>query len=252
MLSISNRNAVRVLALDRQEALNAFNGQLFDALVDGLIAARDDPAVRCVVITGMGRAFTAGADLAEMGTGSSYRPRHGFDGMVQTLLHYPKPVAAAVNGVGVGVGGTICGLVDFVFVAESARLRCPFAALGINPEAGSSYMFPLLMGWQKASWFLMSAEYLSADDCVASGLALRKFPDEGFLDAVLSEMAKVATNAPSSLRETKALMRLAHGEALKRVIEAESAALKRTVGSAENKEAIAAFMAKRPADFSRC
>lgn len=251
MLEITDHDAVRVLALDRQESLNAFNGQLFDALVDGLIEARDEPSVRCVVITGKGRAFTAGADLSEMDRGSDYRPRHGFDGMVQTLLDYPKPVAAAVNGVGVGVGGTICGLVDFVFVAESARLRCPFAALGINPEAGSSYMFPVLMGWQKASWFLMSADYLSADDCVDSGLALKKLPDDGFLEAVVGELARVARNAPSSLRETKMLMRMAHRDALQAVIKAESDALKRTVGSAENKEAIAAFMAKRSPDFSK-
>lgn len=249
MLETTDHGAVRVLALDRQDRMNAFNGPLFDALVDGLHQARDDASVRAVVITGKGRAFTAGADLSEMGQRTGYEPRHGFPGLVDTLLEYPKPVAAAVNGVGVGVGGTLCGLVDFVFVAESAGLRCPFAALGINPEAGSSYLFPLLMGWQRAHWFLLSAEYLDADQCVEAGLALRKFPDQAFLADVVGEMEKVARNAPSSLKETKALLRLAHGDALRRVIDAENEALKRMVGSAANQEAIRAFMEKRAPDF---
>jgi enoyl-CoA hydratase/carnithine racemase len=250
MLEITDDGAVRVLALDRPDVLNAFNGGLFDALVEGLLAAQDDDAVAVVVITGKGRAFTAGADLTEMGRRVE-PPKHGFAGMVDLLLDYTKPVICAVNGTAVGVGGTILGLVDVVFMAESAKVRCPFAALGINPEAGSSITFPAMMGPQKAAWFLYSAETLSAQDCLHAGMALEVLPDDRFLEHVLDRARILAARAPNSLRETKELLWAPRREALRAIVKAENEALKRTVGSAENREAIAAFMEKRDPDFSR-
>lgn len=249
MLEIRDEGAVRVLTLDRPEVLNAFNGALFDALTEGLLAARADDSVAVIVITGRGRAFTAGADLTEMGREVA-RPEHGFDGMVDVLLDYTKPVICAVNGTAVGVGGTILGLVDVVFMAEAAKVRCPFAALGINPEAGSSLTFPAMMGPQKAAWFLYSAETLSARDCVHAGMALEVFPDDSFMDQVLERARTLAARAPNSLRETKELLWAPRREALRAIVKAENAALKRTVGSPENREAIAAFMDKREPDFS--
>ncbi|MEE4361783.1 MAG: enoyl-CoA hydratase-related protein [Pseudomonadales bacterium] len=249
MIEIRNEGAVRVLALDRPEQLNAFNGALFDGLTEGLLAAQEDPAVSVVVITGKGRAFTAGADLTEMGRRVA-PPKHGFAGMVDLLIDYRKPVIAAVNGPAIGVGGTLCGLVDLVFMAESARMRCPFAALGINPEAGSSLTFPQLMGPQKAAWFLYSAETMDAHACRDAGIALEVFPDEGFLDAVLGRAGLIAQQAPNSLSETKQLMMAPRRDALRAMVAAENEALRRTVGSAENREAIAAFMEKRPPDFA--
>ena len=250
MLEITDDGAVRVLALDRQEVLNAFNGPLFDALTEGLIAARDDDAVSVVVITGKGRAFTAGADLSEMGQ-KVERPKHGFAGMVDVLIDYTKPVIVAVNGTAVGVGGTILGLVDIVFMAESAKVRCPFAALGINPEAGSSLTFPAMMGPQKAAWFLYSAETLTAQDCLHAGMALEVLPDDQFIDHVLERARTLASKAPNSLRETKELLWAPRREGLRAIVKAENEALTRTVGSAENREAIKAFMEKRAPDFSR-
>ncbi|HSG88524.1 MAG TPA: enoyl-CoA hydratase-related protein [Pseudomonadales bacterium] len=253
MLEIRDAGAVRVLALDRTDALNAFNGALFDALTDGLLAAQDDDGVSVVVITGNGRTFTAGADLNEMGQGAADRPpapRHGFAGMVEVLIDYTKPVVAAVNGAAIGVGGTICGLVDIVLMADSARMRCPFAALGINPEAGSSVTFPEMMGPQRAAWFLYSADTMSAQDCLHAGIALEVLPDDGFMEQVMTRAGKLAAQAPSSLRETKALLMAPRREGLRQAVAAENEALGRTVGSAENREAIRAFMEKRAPDFS--
>lgn len=251
MLQIEDHDGIRLLALDRPEALNAFNGPLYDALTDAIIDAGQADDVVLVCLTSRGRVFSAGADLAEMGGGSDYTPRHGFNGLVHTLLDFDKPFAVAVNGAAVGVGSTVCGLADFVFMAEGARMRCPFASLGINPEAGSSLLFPMMMGMQRAAWYLMSADFLDAKTCVEWGLALRSFPDAGFHDAVLAELARVAKNAPSSLRETKQLLRHAHRASILAVIAAENEALGRTVRSPENIEAISAFMEKRSPDFAR-
>lgn len=248
MLEIRNEGAVRVLTLAREDALNAFNGALFDALTEGLLEAQADDSVSVVVITGKGRAFTAGADLTEMGRKNT-PPKHGFAGMVDTLIDYTKPVVAAVNGAAIGVGGTLCGLVDIVYMAESAKMRCPFSALGINPEAGSSLTFPQIMGPQRAAWFLYAADTMSAQDCLHAGMALEVFGDDGFIDHVLERTAKVAAQAPNSLRETKELMWAPRRAALREIVAAENEALTRTVGSAENREAIAAFMEKRTPDF---
>ena len=237
MIETTDHGAIRVLALNREPQLNAFNGGLFDALVEGLQAAAEDGTVSVVVLTGKGRAFTAGADLTEMGQKTT-PPKHGFPGLLECLIDYPKPIIAAVNGVAVGVGGTICGLVDMVFMAESAKMRCPFAALGINPEAASS------------AWFLYSAETLSAQEAKATGIALDVFPDEGFLETVLAKAEVLARQAPNSLQETKALMMAPKKAAFREIIALENEALTRTVGSPENREAIAAFMEKRSPDFT--
>jgi enoyl-CoA hydratase/carnithine racemase len=250
MLETRDEGAVRVLTLAREDALNAFNGALFDALVEGLQAAQADDGVSVVVITGKGRAFTAGADLSEMGQRTD-PPKHGFAGLVDTLIDYTKPVIAAVNGAAIGVGGTLCGLVDIVFMAESAKMRCPFAALGINPEAGSSLTFPEMMGPQRAAWFLYSADTMSAQDCLHAGMALEVFGDDGFLGRVLERAGTLAAQAPNSLRETKELMWAPRREGLRAIVAAENEALTRTVGSPENREAIAAFMGKRAPDFSK-
>ena len=111
--------------------LNAFNTQQFELLANCLLEATEDEVTKVVVLTGAGRAFSAGADLAED------RPppedlKYGFQGCVDILIDFAKPLILAVNGVGVGIGATICGLADMVFMAENARLRCPFSALGLT------------------------------------------------------------------------------------------------------------------------
>jgi enoyl-CoA hydratase/carnithine racemase len=251
VVEIEQHGAVRLLTLNRPDKLNAFNAQLYDDLTEALLDAGNDDAATVVVLTGAGRAFSAGADLSEMGRRAATTPKHGFAGLVDTLIDYSKPVVAAVNGPAIGIGATLCGLVDLVFMAEGATLRCPFAALGLNPEAGSSLTFPERMGPQQAAWLLYSAESMNAADCVASGFALRAFPNESFLSEVLTHATTIARQAPNTLRETKQLLMFPRREMLRAVVAAESAALTRTVGSTENREAIAAFMEKRAPNFGR-
>jgi enoyl-CoA hydratase/carnithine racemase len=251
MVEEQRYGAVHLIALNRTDKLNAFNSAMYDALTDALLAAEQDDAVNVVVITGRGRVFTAGADLAEMGGRSGTPARHGFNGLVATMIDYTKPVIVGVNGAGIGIGGTLCGLADLVFMAESASIRVPFAALGINPEAGSSLTFPQLLGPQHAAWLLYSAESMSAADCVRTGFALEVFPNEEFLDQVLTRAQTIAAQAPNTLRETKRLLMLPKKELLQRIVADETATLGRTVGSPENREAIAAFLEKRLPDFSK-
>ena len=154
MLRVEDTGRVRVLTLDRPEALNAFNEALYDAVTDALIEAQADDGVAVVVLTGEGRAFSAGTDLLEMAARMSdpdFVPgRHGFPGLIDHLVAFDKPLICAVNGLGLGIGATILGLVDLAFMSTEARLKCPFTSLGVAPEAASSVTFPRLMGRQAA------------------------------------------------------------------------------------------------------
>jgi len=146
---------VRTLTLNRPEALNAFNEALYDATAEALLAAADAPQVAVVLLTGAGRGFSAGTDLAEMQariTDPNFTEgKHGFTGLIDALSAFPKPLICAVNGVGVGIGATILGYADLAFMSSTARLKCPFTSLGVAPEAASSYLLPQLVGRQNAT-----------------------------------------------------------------------------------------------------
>ena len=248
MLTITNQGRVRTAALNRPEALNAFNKRQFDEVAEAFLGAEQDDDCRVLVLTGTGRAFSAGADL---GPTTDYRPVHGLDGMLHAIVDFPKPFVLAINGLGVGIGATLAGLADFVFMAESARLRCPFSTLGLVAEAGSTRTFPALLGRQQAMWFLMASEWLNAAQCKDAGLALDVFPDDGFMDVVGEKAGHLAALPPESLVAAKRLIvDAAERERLKTVIAAENAALAKLSGGPANREAVAAFREKRQADFS--
>ena len=168
MLTITDQDRVRLLTLDRPDALNAFNEALYDAVSEALIEAAGDDAVATVVITGSGRAFSAGQDLLEMSeriTNPDFvQGTHGFPGLIDQLAAFPKPLLLAINGLGLGIGTTIIGFADLVFMSTDARLKCPFTSLGVAPEAASSLLFPRLLGHQNAAWVLLSAEWISAEE----------------------------------------------------------------------------------------
>jgi enoyl-CoA hydratase/carnithine racemase len=96
---------------------------------------------------------------------------HGFPGLVDQLVAFPKPLLCAVNGMALGIGGTMLAFADLVFMSTDARVRCPFTDLAVAPEAASSFTFPLLLGRQNATWALLSSEWLSAETCKEMGLA---------------------------------------------------------------------------------
>ena len=203
MLNVSDDNRVRTLTLNRPEALNAFNEALYDATAQALLTAADDPDVAVVVITGAGRAFSAGADLVEMQANIT-NPRenagqHGFFTMLDVLSAFPKPLICAVNGVGVGIGATILGYADLAFMSSDARLKCPFTSLGVAPEAASSFLLPRQVGRQNAAWILMSSEWITAAEALEMGLVWKVCePTEAARrDQTARECARVETDFES-------------------------------------------------------
>jgi enoyl-CoA hydratase/carnithine racemase len=243
---------VLLLTLNRPERRNAFNNQMWCELRDALALAREDGAVRSVVVTGAGAAFTAGQDLAEMGVREIDGEReHGFASFMDELVGFDKPLLAAVNGVGVGIGLTLLLHCDVVHVGDEARLRVPFVTLGVVPEAASSYLLPLRIGWQHAAEVLFTAAWIDAARAVELGIALRRYPAEQLLPATLELAEAIARQPLGSLRHTKRLLQAHLQEGVRRAREGEDAGFRERVGSPENVEAIRAFFEKRPADFSK-
>jgi enoyl-CoA hydratase/carnithine racemase len=209
-LQIDDENRVRTLTLNRPEALNAFNEALYDATAQALLDAAEDPEVAVVVLTGAGRGFSAGTDLAEMQariTDRDFREgKYGFRGLIDALSKFPKPFICAVNGVGVGIGATILGYADLAFMASTARLKCPFTSLGVAPEAASSYLLPQLVGRQNAAWLLMSSEWVDAEEALRMGLVWRVCDPEELLPEARRYAEILAARPISSLMAVKHTM----------------------------------------------
>src|SRR5215471_10629678 len=165
---------VRVLTLHRPSAANAFNGALCAALATALEAAAVDDDVSVVVNTGAGSVYTGGIDLRQM-TNRSSAPEPSivglgaFDDFFAALSTFPKPLLAAVNGAAVGIGVTMLPHVDIVLLSERARLRMPFTAMGVVPEAASTLRVPAQIGRQRAAELMFTAEWVDASRAVELG-----------------------------------------------------------------------------------
>jgi enoyl-CoA hydratase/carnithine racemase len=249
MIDVTKENRVMTLTLNRPEALNAANNAVYGGLRDGLKDAESDPGIAVVVITGNGRAFCAGQDLSEM-RGKSEPSQ--FPNMLKALTQFRKPVIAAVNGLGVGIGMTMLSHCDLVFMSSSARLRTPFPQLGLAPEAGSSYTFARVMGWQNAAYALMSGRWFSARECLDMGLVWRVCEPGQLMDEAYEVATEIAANPIPSLVATKELMLASGREAEAIAAHArESAAYAHLMGAPANAEAVKAFIEKREPDFGK-
>jgi len=253
-LRIVDDKRVRSFTLDRPEALNVFNEELYDALAQGLLDAAEDPTVAVALITGSGRAFSAGQDLLEMAQRiddpAFVTGRHSFPGFLDQLIAFPKPLVLAINGLGLGIGATIIGFADLVFMASDAKLKCPFTSLGVAPEAASSFTFPRLVGHQQATWTLMSSEWISAAQALEMGLVWRVCPPEMLLDEAGRHCQILASKPISSLMATKHVMTADLRASIATAREREDAAFAGLMGSPANAEAPAAFAEHREPDFT--
>jgi enoyl-CoA hydratase/carnithine racemase len=257
VLRIDDNDGVRLLTLDRPDALNAFDTPLYDAcaLAFREATARDD--IACVVLTGSGRAFSAGQDLGEMSridpTGANASDPAdagpGFPRFIDTVAAFEKPLLAAVNGLGVGIGMTVLLHCDIVVMARGARLRAPFVPLGVVPEAAGSLLMPAVMGGQRAALALYTGEWVTADDAVACGLALRVVEPDALIADTLELAGRIARMPVSSLMETKRLVLAGRIDAIRAARAREDQAFSRMVGAPANLEALTAFLEKREPDF---
>jgi enoyl-CoA hydratase/carnithine racemase len=214
MLRSEDHDDVRVLTLERPERRNAFDQAQYVALAQALADAAADDTVRCVVITGAGGCFSAGQDLDEMAAiaRGELPGADGFTRLLEQLETFPKPLIAAVIGAAVGIGATMLLHCDIVLVADNARLKFPFATMGVPPEAAASALLADTIGWQHASELLFTARWLDAHEAAAIGLALTVVPVDDALDRALDLAASIAANQPRAVQTAKRLLLASRGD----------------------------------------
>jgi enoyl-CoA hydratase/carnithine racemase len=244
-------DGVATIEIARPEKKNAITGAMYTALANAFDAAREDAAVRAILLTGQPGIFTSGNDIEDFVQRPASLEQAPSFAFMKALMNCDKPVVAAVTGAAIGIGTTMLLHCDFVYVSDEARLAMPFVGLGVVPEFGSSLIVPQLMGNARAAEKLLLGEPFTAAEAVECGIANAVLP----ADEVVRHARRVAErfNAlpPGAVRETKRLLRRARSAALLETIAVEGQVFGQRLQSPEAKEAFSAFFEKRKPDFSK-
>lgn len=250
---IERRGAVAVIRLNQPETMNAISPEVKAGLGAGVPALVDDPAVRCIVITGTGNAFCAGGDLRNM---KDRRAPQVMERMQQTyawverLVNGRTPVVAAVNGAAAGAGFSLAMLCDLVLVSDTASFRAGFPNIGAAPDLGLAYTLPRVIGVQRARELLLTNRRVTADEAVALGIALRAVPAASLMDEAMALATTIATGPSLSLGLTKMLLNEALGPTFPAFLEKEAMAQAVAFGGDQFAEGVRAFLEKRKPDFT--
>ena len=243
-------DGVLTIRLNRPEKKNALTRDMYDAMAAAFEQVDADPTLRVALLTGTGDIFTSGNDIGDFQARAASSRESSASRFLPAISTMQKPLLAAVNGPAIGVGTTMLMHCDLIIAATSARFVMPFTSLGLVPEAGSTLLFPRLLGMQRAAALLLLGESLDAQTALQWGF-VNRVVDAGRLMETAHEMAlRLAALPPQAVRLTKRLIR--HGEdGLAERMKEELALFRERLGSPEAAEAFKAFMEKRKPDFSR-
>lgn len=252
-------SGVATVRIDRPDALNALDLPTKVALRDALAEVAADDGVRCVVLTGTGRAFCVGQDLREhvanltAGSGElSTTVADHYNPIATTLATMDKPVVAALNGVAAGAGMSFALAADFRVMAESASMTTAFAGIGLSCDSGASYWLPRLVGPARAKDLLMFPRSVPAQECLELGLATHVVPADGF-DAAVAELAdRLAAGPTLAFAAIRHLVADGPVSTLADALSAEGASMRTTGATQDHRDAVEAFVAKeRPVFHGR-
>lgn len=238
------------IVFNRPEKKNALTRDMYAAVVDALVSADADPAIRVVILTGTGETFTSGNDIEDFRVRAAATNESAASPFLTTISTMQKPLIGAVNGAAIGVGTTMLAHCDLVVAARSARFVMPFTSLGLVPEAGSSLLFPRMIGNQRASALLLLGEPLSAETAFEWGFVNQVVDDAALMDTARGLAQRLAALPPQAVRETKKLIRHGAPDVTARIAE-ELELFRERLASPEAAEAFTAFVEKRKPDFSR-
>lgn len=202
-----SRDHILRIKINRPQKKNALTRTMYAAMADAIARADDDSDIRAVFLHGTQDCFTAGNDLKEFQAFRQDGNNKDVSNFLSTISRAQKPLVAAVGGVAVGVGTTMLLHCDLVYAGEGAKFSLPFAALGLCPEAASSFLLPRLIGHQRASELLLLGEPFSAAKACEIGLVNAVFPDAEFIDEAFTRVQKLVQQPPASVRITKALLK---------------------------------------------
>jgi len=242
---LARRGAVLAIGFNRPQRRNALTAAMYDAMASAIRAADSDESVRVILFHGSPDAFTAGNDLEDF----LERPPTGEDTPVfrflEAVSHFTKPLVAAVNGPAVGLGTTLLLHCDLVYAGDNARFSLPFVSLGLLPEFGSSYLLPLIAGYQRAAELLLLGEPFGPDQALAAGFVTRVVPAAETLAVAQAAADKLCALPEKSIRLTRSLMKSAHREAIVAQMRTEGAHFRTMLGEPAARAAFAAFLQKR-------
>jgi enoyl-CoA hydratase/carnithine racemase len=252
-IRVEDADGVRTVRFNRAAKKNAITRAMYSAMAQALNGASADASIRVVVIAGTEGVFTAGNDLMDFMEapphigGAETPPVEHF---MRSLMGCQKPVIAAVDGLAIGIGVTLLLHCDFAYTSDRSVFRTPFVDLALVPEFGSSVLLPGLTGRAVAGELLMLGESWDAARAERYGLVNAVFAPGALEGEVMARARALAAKAPEAIRQTKALI-LAGQAALMDVIRAEGEVFAHQLASAEFKEAVTAFLERRPPDFSK-
>ena len=245
---------VATITLNRPDVLNALNAELMLELRAALERSRDDANVRAIVVTGAGRAFCAGADLASVGSGSGPRDpgatlRERYHPVILAMRQMPKPIVSAVNGVAAGAGMSIALAGDIVLASESASFLQAFSKIGLIPDAGSTWFLPRLAGDLRARALAILADRIPADEALRYGIVWKVLPDADLQDEARMLAERLAGMPTRAYALIKQALDASSTNGLADQLELE-ARLQSEAGRTEDAaEGVLAFLQKRPPNF---
>jgi 2-(1,2-epoxy-1,2-dihydrophenyl)acetyl-CoA isomerase len=257
MLDYSVDGHVAVLILNRPEVLNAFNDELGSQAIAAMERASREAQVRCIVLTGAGRAFSSGEDLgalaAEYEAGSA--PDLGrvlsqrYNPLIRAIRASSKPVVAAVNGVAAGAGFSIALACDFRLASEHAKLVCAFIKVGLVPDSGATWFLTRILGTARALNLAATGSVLSAEEALGLGIVDKVVPTADFEPAWRTFAAELAAGPTRAFALTKRLIEAASENSLDRQLKLEAEAQSEAGKTQDHIEGVRAFLAKRSPDF---
>lgn len=244
---------VATITLNRPEKLNAFTVPMTQSLLRSLKAAEKDPAVRAVVLTGAGRAFSAGQDLAELQAGGDLSIRthleQGFNRVILALRGMEKPVIGAVNGVAAGAALGMALATDLRIAGAEASFLSAFVRIGLVPDSGVSWLLTQLIGPARALEMMLSGEAIPAAQALEWGLVSRVVPGQELADAAQAWAAQLAAGPTRAYGLTKRIAHQAVTASLEQTLSYEAMLQEVAARTADHQEGVAAFLGKRRPNF---
>ena len=253
MILTSIADGVMTITFDRPDKFNSFNRELALGVQAALKQAADDAAIRCVVITGNGKAFCAGQDLSEAidpnGPELSTIVSEHYNPIILAIRKLQKPVIAAVNGVAAGAGANIALACDIVVAHEKASFIQAFSKIGLIPDSGGTFTLPRLVGFQRASALMMTGDKVPANQALHMGMVYQVFTEDEYEGQVRSLALKMAQMPTKGLALTKAALNKAYGNDLQQQLELEETLQVRASKTYDFNEGVQAFLEKRAPEF---
>jgi len=252
-IDLKIEGAIAIVSLDRQEKFNSFNRTMTSELLEVFNNIKNRTDIRCVILTGKGKAFCAGQDLGEAidkdGPGLERILKDGYNPLIQAMRNLPIPIVCAVNGVAAGAGANIALACDILVASENASFIQAFTKIGLIPDSGGTYFLPKIIGTHRAMAQMLLADKVSASEAKEMGLVHAVYSAEQFMEDTMKLAQRLADMPTQALAFTKQAVYAGWNNTLEEQLELELEIQIKAGNTADHKEGIAAFLEKRTPKF---